>query len=71
MEQILINGQSAFAEKGTLLSDVLQETGGYKMPCGGQGHCGKCKVYAVGALSEPDSVERRFLTEQELKDAPP
>ncbi|MBR2950980.1 MAG: DUF4445 domain-containing protein [Lachnospiraceae bacterium] len=68
MEQILINGQSAFAEKGTLLSDVLQETGGYKMPCGGQGHCGKCKVYAVGALSEPDSVERRFLTEQELKD---
>ena len=66
MEQILINGQSASAEKGTLLSDILQEAGGFKMPCGGQGHCGKCKVYATGVLSAPDSVELKFLTKEEL-----
>lgn len=66
MEQILINGKKVSVEKGTLLSDILQEAGGFKMPCGGQGHCGKCKVYAVGALSEPDSVEHRFLTKEEL-----
>lgn len=66
MEQILINGKSASAEKGTLLSDILQEAGGFKMPCGGQGHCGKCKVHALGALSAPDSVELKFLTQEEL-----
>jgi len=68
MEQILINGQSAFAQKGTLLSDILQEAGGFKMPCGGQGHCGKCKVHAAGQLSAPDSVELKFLTPQELEE---
>ena len=67
MEQILINDKSAYAKKGTLLSDILQEAGGFKMPCGGQGHCGKCKVHATGALSAPDSVELKFLTEEELQ----
>ena len=66
MEQLVINGQCIQAEQGVLLSKVLQENCNFKMPCAGQGHCGKCKVYAAGDLSEPDEVERRLLTEEEL-----
>lgn len=62
----MINGQLIQAENGELLSRVLQENCNFKMPCAGQGHCGKCKVYAKGELSEPDAVEKRLLTAEEL-----
>ena len=35
-------------------------------PCGGGGRCGKCRVIATGALSEPDAVERALLGVDEL-----
>lgn len=34
---------------------------GLDMPCGGQGSCGKCRVYAQGELSEPDAAEQALL----------
>lgn len=35
-------------------------------PCGGNGTCGKCKVKAVGNLSEMSGDEKRFLTKEEI-----
>ena len=66
MEQIFINGKSVPAERGVLLSKVLQENSDFKMPCAGGGNCGKCKVQVSGQLSDPDSAELRLLTEEEL-----
>ena len=67
MEQIVINGQLIQAEQGELLSRVLQKNCNFKMPCAGQGHCGKCKVQASGLLSAPDGVEKHLLTGEELE----
>ncbi len=66
MKQIMIDGQPFRASSGEVLSRVLQDNVNYKMPCAGQGRCGKCKVYAKGQLSQPDSVELSLLTEAEL-----
>lgn len=35
-------------------------------PCGGNGTCGKCKVIAVGNLSEMGDDEKHFLTKEEI-----
>lgn len=66
MKQIRINGLSVSVQEGVLLHEVLLEHSDFKMPCAGQGHCGKCRVKAAGQLSEPDSVEQKVLTETEL-----
>ena len=51
-------------QKPTLLASVLQEAGmDFSMPCGGKGTCGKCRVTARGALSEPGEQEKRILGE--------
>ncbi len=53
--------------EGALLSDALREAGlEADMPCGGQGRCGKCRVWASGCLSPPDPSEAALLTEDEL-----
>lgn len=66
MADVIINGRVVPAEKGSLLGDVLARVGGPKMPCGGNGTCGKCKVFAQGALSEPGKAELEKLTPKEL-----
>lgn len=51
-------------QKPTLLASILQEAGmDFSMPCGGKGTCGKCRVTARGALSEPGEQEKRILGE--------
>ena len=67
MERIIINGEEKQVPSGELLSKILQENSNFKMPCAGRGHCGKCKIYAVGQLSAPDSVEKRLLAQEELE----
>lgn len=48
-----------FEGKG-ILNDVLREAGcRYAQPCGGRGVCGKCAVEITGAVSEPNSAEKR------------
>ena len=42
--KVVINGETIFVEKGTLLSSAL----GMEMPCGGRGTCGKCTVLVDG-----------------------
>ena len=64
--EICINGIEQMVNEGVYLSEVLQEMKDFRMPCAGHGRCGKCKVWAKGALSEPNEKERQYLTKQEL-----
>ena len=49
MHKVIINGKTEFAEKGTLLSDVLIKSGkSVDRPCGGKGICKKCLVTVNG-----------------------
>ena len=55
--------------EGVLAADILGQAGlDADMPCGGQGRCGKCRVWASGRLSPPDSSERGALSGEELRD---
>ena len=59
-----------FIYNGTpeLLSGLLCAAGVFfPMPCGGRGACGKCRVKASGALSEPDEREKELLSSEELE----
>ena len=56
-------------DQGALAADALGRAGlDADMPCGGQGRCGKCRVWASGRLSPPDSSERGALSEEELRE---
>ena len=61
------DGADVFVPAGTLLSRACAAAGRpVEMPCGGVGTCGKCRVVVSGVLSEPDSVERRFLSDEDI-----
>nr|WP_304577750.1 ASKHA domain-containing protein [uncultured Acetatifactor sp.] len=36
------------------------------LPCGGHGRCGKCRVFARGALSPLSDAERRLLSQEDI-----
>lgn len=65
--KVLVNGRRVEILKGAKLSQALKKAGGLKMPCAGNGICGKCRVTAKGQLSPPDETERELLTEAERK----
>lgn len=44
--RFFINHEVLFTEPGTKISDLLRNTSGVDMPCGGRHACGKCMVYA-------------------------
>ena len=50
---------------GDLLIALLP---GLSAPCGGKGRCGKCRVRARGALSQPTEAEKAALSEQEIRE---
>ena len=56
---------SANAEE-TLLSALRKAGYAIHSPCGGNGTCGKCKVYAKGMLSALTEEEKRFLRPDEI-----
>ncbi|MHB9037276.1 MAG: ASKHA domain-containing protein [Armatimonadota bacterium] len=61
------DGMEIYVPAGTLLSKAAAGAGrAVEMPCGGMGSCGKCRVTVSGAVGEPDSTERRRLTDDEL-----
>ena len=71
MAQLIIQtpaGDSVYSvREGALLSSLLPELGHPPdMPCGGQGRCGKCRVWAQGALSQPSPAEVKGLSPREL-----
>jgi len=59
---------SAETERGTLALSLFRERGeAVYAPCGGNGTCGKCRMYISGEISEPDERERALLGEDALK----
>ncbi|MBQ9115705.1 MAG: DUF4445 domain-containing protein [Clostridia bacterium] len=66
MATVIVNGTVHESETGVLLSDIIAPEHRLSMPCGGKKKCGKCKVYAKGALSPLSEAEKRFLTETEI-----
>lgn len=53
--------------KGRLLKDVFDAAKiSYKLPCGGTGRCGKCKVRFLEGPSKVTSLDKSFFTEKEL-----
>jgi uncharacterized 2Fe-2S/4Fe-4S cluster protein (DUF4445 family) len=59
---VKLNGKYVTAERGNRLSSVIHG----ELPCGGHGKCGKCKVYAKGALSPLSETELLHLTSEEI-----
>jgi uncharacterized 2Fe-2S/4Fe-4S cluster protein (DUF4445 family) len=52
--------QSIPFEGTPMLSQVLEGAGLFvPQPCGGRGHCGKCRVEASGHLSPPNAAEQK------------
>lgn len=62
---INVNGVEYKGEKGCNLGLFLAEKTFFKMPCGGHGSCGKCKVTATGALSPVSDAEKKKLSADE------
>ena len=63
---LTVNGVPREYPHGTLLSDILPDIALFSLPCGGRGHCGKCRVTASGELSSPTDAEKRILAPDEL-----
>lgn len=67
MVVVTVNGVPYTAERGTRLSDVLNRAGLFRLPCGGQGRCGNCRVTVSGLLDEPSAKEKNHLTAADLR----
>ena len=66
MAELLLDGISIPVQPGTLLCEALGHHRAPAMPCAGKGRCGKCRVVATGALSEPSAEELAHLSADEL-----
>lgn len=61
------DGMDVYVPAGTLISKAAAAAGlPIETPCGGMGTCGKCKVIVHGDCDEPDSSERRRLSDEEI-----
>lgn len=58
-------GQSIEVEPGTPLRDVLFAYG-VEFPCGGRGHCRKCRVRVLSGRVPPTEADRSVFNEDEL-----
>ncbi len=59
--------KSIQAQRGSLLGDVIAETGlPLEQPCAGRGTCGKCKVLVEEGIDDPDEIELENLSPGEL-----
>lgn len=52
-----------YAKHGAIVASILREHGFLHLLCGGNGRCGKCKIYAN---TEPSIEERELLSAKEL-----
>jgi len=61
------DGLRVSVDGGTILSDAMKAAGiKIQLPCGGTGRCGKCSVEVHPDPPEPNDVNRRHLTGEEL-----
>lgn len=66
MPIVTINGAAYEVAAGTCLSDVLTAAGSFRLPCGGQGRCGNCRVTVAGRPGKLSALERERLTGEEI-----
>ena len=53
--------------KETTILEALESVGiNIDTPCGGKGICGKCKVLVVEGITTASSIEKKFLSEEEM-----
>ncbi len=53
--------------KGTSILEALEKAGiSIDTPCGGKGICGKCKVLINKGITAAASIEKEFLSEEEI-----
>jgi uncharacterized 2Fe-2S/4Fe-4S cluster protein (DUF4445 family) len=65
--QVTLNGTVYQCQPQTIISTFLHDNNfNIDLPCGGRGTCGKCQVYATGALSEPAAAELKQLGAEAL-----
>ena len=67
MAKITLNGKAVSVEEGIVLSQLIGERAHLDTPCGGRGHCGKCRVQASGKLSPVSKSEKELLTAEDLQ----
>ena len=61
------NGRTVFALPGTKLIEAAAQAGlVVDTPCGGAGHCGKCRVRVTSGASVPLPAETAVFTTEEL-----
>jgi len=55
-------------DKGTTILEAMERAGiSIDTPCGGKGICGKCKILVVKAIDTVTPIERKFLSEEEIR----
>ncbi|MEN6405455.1 MAG: ASKHA domain-containing protein [Thermoguttaceae bacterium] len=61
------SGREAYVLPGVRLIEAAAEVDLIVLsPCGGEGTCGKCRVRVASGVTEPNPVERRWLSADEL-----
>lgn len=66
MPRVWINEEEYSVENDTLISHCLQQAA-LSLPCGGNGVCGKCKVYVDGSVTPMTRSEKSLLSRQEME----
>lgn len=61
------SGDCSQFTQGTLLMDALAEMGVFiNTPCGGNGHCGKCRIQVEGWFSQTDDAKPHLVKDYEI-----
>ena len=64
---VYLKDEKYLCAENTLISEFLhQHDLMISLPCGGNGKCGKCKVFAEGELTPLSAAERKLLSEEEI-----
>ena len=59
-------GKAVQAPKGVPILEIARSAGiPIEGPCGGDGTCGKCRVRALGSLSEYSDMEKKHLSDED------
>ncbi|MFH1007124.1 MAG: ASKHA domain-containing protein [Candidatus Latescibacterota bacterium] len=59
-------GKAVQAPQGATILEIARSEGiPIEGPCGGDGTCGKCRVLALGSLSECSDAEKKHLSEED------
>lgn len=65
---LLLDKKNITVNKGTTILQALERSEiNIDTPCGGKGICGKCKVLIKKGISTATPIEKKLLSEEEIK----